>query len=138
MCELDWGRLYETYHKNPYNPSKVSQEVRKLYSDSYVKNRKGIFEYILGGCTETRLLDIRVFDEAIKKKVYAEQTKFAETKGESNCLYCAIGDDANKHKIWKLSEMDADHVVAWSKGGATDIHDCQMICKSYNQAKGNK
>lgn len=34
--------------------------------------------------------------------------------------------------------MDADHVTAWSKGGATDISNCQMLCKSHNRAKGNK
>ena len=31
---------------------------------------KGIFEYILGGCKETKLLDVRVFDEATKKRIY--------------------------------------------------------------------
>ncbi|MGG6544593.1 UNVERIFIED_CONTAM: DUF262 domain-containing protein [Prevotella sp. 15_C9] len=138
MCGLEWGRLYETYHKQPYNPTIVSQKVHELYADNYVENRKGIFEYILGGCTDTKLLNVRVFDVATKKKVYAEQTKIAEAKGESNCPYCAIGHDANRCKIWKLSEMDADHVSAWSKGGATDISNCQMLCKSHNRAKGNK
>ncbi|KXB36482.1 HNH endonuclease domain protein [Bacteroidales bacterium KA00344] len=138
MCGLEWGRLYEIYHKQPYNPVEVSGKVHELYGDSYVKNRKGIFEYILGGCTDTKLLNVRIFDDATKKKVYTEQTKAAEAKGESNCPYCAIGHDANKYKIWKLSEMDADHVTAWSKGGATEIHNCQMLCKSHNRAKGNK
>lgn len=109
-----------------------------LDGNSHVKNRKGIFEYILGGCTDTKLLNVRIFDEATKKKVYTEQTKAAEAIGESNCPYCAIGHDDNKHKIWKLSEMDADHVAAWSKGGATDINNCQILCKSHNRAKGNK
>ena len=45
---------------------------------------------------------------------------------------------ANKTKIWKLAEMDADHVTAWSKGGTTDIKNCEMLCKSHNRAKGNK
>jgi hypothetical protein len=27
----------------------------------------------------------------------------------------------NRNKIYKLKEMDADHVTAWSNGGATDI-----------------
>ena len=34
--------------------------------------------------------------------------------------------------------MDADHVTAWSKGGATDISNCQMLCQTHNRAKGNK
>jgi hypothetical protein len=27
---------------------------------------------------------------------------------------------------------------AWSKGGATDIKNCEMLCKTHNRAKGNK
>jgi hypothetical protein len=138
MRGLEWGRLYEEYHKKAYNPAQVSAEVQKLYTDPYIKNRRGIFEYILGGSTDTNLLDVRVFDEATKKSVYASQTKKAEAKSESNCPLCAIGHDANKSKLWKLTEMDADHVTAWSKGGGTNVKNCQMLCKSHNRAKGNR
>ena len=65
MCGLDWGRLYETYHK-------------------------------------------------------------------------AVGHAANRTRIYKFAEMDADHVTAWSKGGATDVGNCQMLCKTHNRAKGNR
>jgi len=138
MRGLEWGRLYEEHHKKSYNPAQVSAEVQKLYCDPYVKKRRGIYEYILGGSTDTKLLDVRVFDEATKKSVYASQTKKAEAKGESNCPLCAIGHDANKSKLWKLPEMDADHVTAWSKGGGTNVKNCQMLCKSHNRAKGNR
>lgn len=138
MKGLEWGRLYETYSKKPYNSKTVSEEVKKLYADPYVKNRKGIFEFILGGSTDTKLLEVRVFDEATKKSTYAIQTAEAEKKRISNCSHCAIGHDANKTKIWKLAEMDADHVTAWSKGGATDNKNCEMLCKTHNRAKGNK
>jgi len=138
MCGLEWGRLYEQYHKKAYDPKKVLVEVRKLYSDPYIKNRKGIFEYILGGSVDTKLLEVRVFDEATKKAVYATQTEAAKTKDKSNCPLCAVGHDANKDKIWGLSDMDADHVAAWSKGGATSAKNCQMLCKTHNRAKGNR
>lgn len=138
MCGLEWGRLYEEYHTNAYNPAKVSTEVQKLYGDPYVGNKKGIFEYILGGSTDTKLLEIRVFDEATKRSIYASQTKKAEAKGESNCPHCVVGHEANKSKIWKLAEMDADHVTAWIKGGGTNIKNCQMLCKTHNRAKGNR
>ncbi len=138
MCGLEWGRLYEQYHKKAYDPKKVSAEVRKLYSDPYIKNRKGIFEFILGGSIDTKLLEVRVFDEATKKSVYATQTAKAEKSGVSNCSHCAIGHDANKAKIWSLSDMDADHVSAWSKGGKSDIKNCEMLCKTHNRAKGNR
>lgn len=138
MCGLEWGRLYEQYHKKAYDTKNVSEEVHKLYADPYIKNRKGIFEYILGSSQDTKLLEVRVFDEATKKTVYTKQTADAEKRGISNCPLCAVGHDANKTKIWKPSEMDADHVTAWSKGGATDIKNCQMLCQTHNRAKGNR
>ena len=138
MRELEWGRLYEEYHKKAYTPSKVSAETRKLYGDPYIKNRRGIFEYILGDSVDTKLLDVRVFDEATKRSVYAKQTKEAETKEKSNCSLCVIGHDANKSKIWSFGEMEADHVSAWSKGGKSDIKNCEMLCKTHNRAKGNR
>ena len=138
MRGLEWGRLYEEYHKKSYNPKKISEQVKELYGDPYIKNRKGIFEYILGGSEDTKLLAVRVFDEAAKKSVYKKQTSEAVKKSISNCPLCAIGHDANKTKIWKLQEMDADHVTAWSKGGATEIKNCQILCKTHNRAKGNK
>ena len=138
MRGLEWGRLYEQYHNTAYNPKKVSAEVHKLYGDPFVKNRKGVFEFILGGSVDTKLLDIRVFEEATKRSIYANQKKIAEKKGISNCSHCAIGHDTNKAKIWTIKDMDADHVAAWSKGGATDIKNCEMLCKTHNRAKGNR
>ena len=138
MKGLEWGRLYETYHKQPYDPQKVDERVAELLDDPQVENNSGVFEYVLGGEQDTKLLNVRVFDEKIKRQVYRLQTDDAELKGISNCPYCAIGHDANRQRIWKLSEMDADHVSAWSKGGATTIENCQMLCKTHNRAKGNR
>jgi hypothetical protein len=138
MRGLEWGRLYETYHNRPYDPAEVSRKVRKLLDDPYVTNRKGIFEYILGGSVDTRLLTVRVFDEATKNSAYARQTAAANADGISNCPLCAIGPESNRSKIWKLNEMDADHVTAWSKSGSSDIKNCQMLCRTHNQAKGNR
>lgn len=138
MRGVEWGRLYDQYHKKKYDPAKISKEVHKLYGDPYVKNRRGIFEYILGDSVDTRLLDVRFFDDATKKSVYATQTATAKTKKKSNCSLCAIGHDVNKSKIWGLNEMDADHVAAWSRGGTTSIKNCEMLCKTHNRAKGNR
>lgn len=138
MKGLNWGQLYDKYNKQTYESKKVSEQVQKLYADPYVTDEKGIFEYILGDSTQPKLLNIRVFDEVTKKKVYKSQTDFAKNKGVSNCPHCAIGLDANNTKIWNLKEMDADHVTAWSKGGKTDVKNCQMLCKTHNRAKGNR
>ena len=138
MRGLEWGRLYEEYHDKSYNPRELSERIRELYGDPYVKNRRGIWEFVLGGSMDTRLLDVRVFDDATKKSTYAAQTAEFEPVGLSNCPLCALGHDANKSKIWKLAEMDADHVAAWSLGGKTSADNCQMLCKTHNRAKGNR
>ncbi len=138
MCGREWGRLYRQYHSNSYSKSEVTAEVDRLMDDSQVQDKKGIFEYILGGQKETSLLNIRVFDEKTKKAVYATQTKDAMASGKSNCPLCALGRGNNSTRIYKMGEMDADHVTAWSRGGSTDISNCQMLCKTHNQAKGNR
>ncbi len=138
MCGLEWGRLYEKYHKESYDPKQISNRVKKLYADPYVKNRKGIFEFILGNLKDTKLLDIRVFDEATKRSTYATQTKVAKKKNKSNCPLCAMGRKVDKNKIWSYNLMEADHVNAWSLGGKTISDNCQMLCKTHNRAKGNR
>lgn len=138
MCGREWGRLYREYHKNAYSKDKVTERVNALLDDLQVGDKKGIFEYVLGGEVNSRLLNIRVFDKKTIKAVYRKQTAEAEAQGVSNCPLCAIGHDANAKRIYKESEMDADHVTAWSRGGATDEANCQMLCKTHNRAKGNR
>lgn len=138
VCGLEWGRLYREYHTNAYSKDTVTKRVGDLLADTQVTNKRGIFEYILGGERDTFLLNIRVFDDKTKKTVYEKQTKSAREKDKSNCPLCAIGHDNNAKRIYKLAEMDADHVTAWSRGGATNASNCQMLCKMHNRAKGNK
>jgi hypothetical protein len=132
------GQTLRNVSKQPYNSKTVSEQVKKLYADPYVKNRKGVFEYILGGSTDTKLLEVRVFDEATKKSVYAIQTAEAEKKIFQIVHIVQSDTMLTKPKFGNLAEMDADHVTAWSKGGATDTKNCEMLCKSHNRAKGNK
>ena len=139
MKGLEWGRLYEEHHGKSYgDPNKMSEEVKKLAADDSVTSRKGIFEYLLGGSVETKLLEVRVFDKKVARAAYEKQTQAAEAKGESNCPLCALGHDANKARIYQLAAMDADHVTAWSKGGESSAKNCQMLCITHNRAKGNR
>lgn len=140
MQYVNWGKMYEKYHKNPYNSNEISKKLNELYSDYFVNDKKGCYEYILKGCKQedTKLLNIRLFDEPTKKAVYEKQTQIAKIKNISNCPMCVIEDLSNKTKIWDYKDMDADHVTAWSKGGATDISNCQMLCRTHNHIKGNR
>jgi len=138
MKGLEWGKLYETYHGNSYDPKKMSEDVKKLAADDYVQNNKGIFEYLLGGKSDTKLLDVRVFEPKVKRAAYTKQTQAAQASGESNCPLCAVGNNANKSRLYDFDEMDADHVTAWSKGGGSSAENCQLLCVTHNRAKGNR
>lgn len=138
MKSIKWGMLYDRFHDKPYNPNEINEVVAKLMEDSQVTDKRGIFEYVLGGCEDKRLLNVRVFDEKTKIKAYQRQTEYARKEMISNCPLCACGDSPNKTRIWALKEMDADHVKAWSKGGDSTERNCQMLCKTHNRAKGNR
>ena len=139
VCGLEWGRLYREYHGNSYSKDEVTARVNELMGDPQVSDHKGIFEYILSGEKKPALLNIRVFDERTKQVAYTRQTEDAKKTQKSNCPLCAIeANEALNKRIYKIGEMDADHVAAWSKGGATDIDNCQMLCKTHNRAKGNR
>ncbi|MEX1100865.1 MAG: DUF262 domain-containing protein [Actinomycetota bacterium] len=138
MKGLSWGPLYSKYSSTKFDPSAMDADVRRLRADSQVENNKGIYEYLLSGKTDTRLLSIRVFDDKTKAARYQQQTTIAEEAGPSNCPLCAVGNNANRTRIYAQDEMDADHVTAWSKGGNTDLKNCQMLCVTHNRAKGNR
>lgn len=139
MCGLPWDDFYEKYKDNKYEPMLINQKVKELFTDFAVKNKRGIYEYILGGCQDPKLLDIRFFEESVKRSKYKEQTYNAKN-GQvliSNCPDCVLEGKANKQKIWKYEEMEADHVTAWSKGGESTKENCQMLCIRHNRLKGN-
>lgn len=143
LSRKDWGSLYLEYHGNPYSHDEVCEWARLLFSDDHVKNQAGIVPYILmgmdeGGAEAKRLLDVRVFDNKTKSRVYEDQTVAARRGGVSNCPLCADEGGKNATRIWKLSEMDADHMTAWSRGGTTSAENCQMLCRRHNRAKGNR
>lgn len=45
------------------------------------------------------------------------------------CPYC------KQH--FELSEMHADHIIPWSKGGTTTADNCQMLCRDCNLKKSD-
>lgn len=138
MAGLKWGKLYEEYHTSPINRDVLNARVKELLTDEYVQKTANIYEYVLGGEKHPELLDIRFFDKPTKTIAYNRQTEEAKQRGISNCPFCALSANNNRTRIYKMTEMEADHVTAWSKGGSTSIDNCQMLCKIHNRAKGNK
>lgn len=138
MKSVKWGPLYNQYKNASLDPIKLEDRVSTLMADIDVKNKRGIYEFLLAGEVDTKLLDVRVFDEKTKLAAYGQQTKVAEAAGISNCPMCAGGSNNNASRVYELSEMDADHVTAWSKNGVSDLSNCEMLCVPHNRSKGNR
>jgi len=139
MAGLEWNRLYEEFHAKPYNKDAINRRIEELFTDPFVTDKKGIYEFVLDGEQKYQLLNVRIFADKDKQLAYKTQTTQAKADGKSNCPYCAISNNKTEAtKIYSLKEMEADHVTAWSKGGGTNISNCQMLCQKHNRAKGNR
>lgn len=138
MKSVKWGPLYAKHHSTDYDPVKLEERVSALMGDLDVKNKPGIYAYLLDGEKDTKLLEVRIFDDRTKLAAYEQQTKKSEAAGVSNCPMCAGGHQANATHVYEFEDMDADHVTAWSKGGSSDLANCQMLCITHNRSKGNK
>lgn len=138
MKTVPWGPLYNEYKDKDLDPAKLEGRVAALMGDVDVKRKRGIYEFVLAGETDTKLLEVRVFDEKVKLAAYDKQTTLALANGTSNCPMCAASGNNNATRIYELDDMDADHVTAWSKGGATDLSNCEMLCVTHNRSKGNR
>jgi hypothetical protein len=138
MRGLDWGRLYEQYHNESYDIVQLDNDVNELLGDPSVQDRRGIYEYLLSRRQKSQLLSVRLFDEKTIAAAYQQQTSSAQVSNKSNCPLCALGAGSNQERIYKRVDMDADHVAAWSAGGASTLSNCQMLCITHNRAKGNR
>lgn len=133
----DWGILYNKYHNKTYNPVELEGEINKLIGDDEVTNHNGIIPYVLSDKTpsDERYLTLRSFSDAVKRRVYNDQTDKAKANGTSNCPYCA---EKTIKTIYLYTEMEGDHIVPWSKGGKTEESNLQMLCRSCNNNKRDK
>lgn len=126
MKGLDWGRLYNTYHKRAYESDSMKKEVHRLMADPDVTKKSGIYEYLLDGGkdgTKEKLLSIRTFGDVEKRAKYEEQNH--------KCAIC--GKD-----IKTIKDARADHIAPWSKGGKTVLDNCQVLCEKCNLGKSSK
>jgi len=119
MKGIDWGKLYDEYGKKMIDTAKLEQEIQSLMMDDDVTSKKGIYPYVL--TRDEKLLNIRKFTDSQKRTIYE--------KSKGICSKC--GNHFN------LNEMEADHITPWSKGGKTNLDNCQILCQGCNRQKSD-
>ena len=122
MKKVGWGMLFNRYEHNldGKDTSDLEEEISKLIKDDDVCNKTGIYAYLLSG--EEKNLEIRAFSQAMKEAAYEEQ--------KGICKIC--------RKHFEIEDMEADHIIPWSKGGKTSTDNCQMLCRKCNREKSDK
>ena len=120
MKGVGWGGLYGQLKDESLDPEELEADVARLMVDDDVTKQAGIYPYLLTG--DEKHLSIRAFTDAMKQKAYERQAGI--------CLVCKGEFD--------ISEMQADHIDPWSKGGKTSEENCQMLCGPCNRRKSAK
>jgi hypothetical protein len=119
MKGLDWGWLYDRYKDVTYDTHALEQEIATLMADDDVTAKKGIYSYVL--TRSEKYLSIRAFTDSQNRAAYERQG--------SICPKC--------QGRFELSEMEADHITPWSRGGKTLPENCQMLCQDCNRRKSD-
>ena len=122
MCGLPWGRLYTEHKDKVLAPKALEAEIATLMQDDEVTSKKGIYEFVLD--KKEKHLSLRSFDNRVKREAYERQG--------GKCPKCP--PETDKHV---LEDMQADHIMPWSKGGRTTADNCQLLCSPCNRKKSN-
>lgn len=124
MKGLEWGLLYNRFKDKKLDSKELESEISKLMQDSEVQKKSGIYEYVLSG--DERCLNLRAFDDNTKRIIYEAQGRI-----------CANKKCSKKGEVLDIKDMEADHIIPWSKGGKTTKENCQMLCRECNRAKSS-
>jgi 5-methylcytosine-specific restriction endonuclease McrA len=122
----DWGEMYRKHKDDEIDAKKLEAWISDLLKDGEITNKKGVLWYVLDN--NEQHLGLRAFDEKTALEVY-------EAQGHK----CVGGPNCPEHgRELAFEEMEADHIVPWSKGGLTVKENCQMLCRHCNRTKSNK
>ncbi|MDL0114135.1 DUF262 domain-containing protein [Campylobacter felis] len=132
MKGLEWGLFYNTYKDKPLDAKELESKIIELMQDDEVGNKKGVYAYVLSG--DEKHLSLRAFSESVKRAVYERQGGVcANSDGHIKGVKCP-----HENEKLELEQMEADHIIPWSKGGKTEKENCQMLCVECNRAKSDK
>jgi hypothetical protein len=93
--------------------------------------RQSFFEYLEREHLSLIVLDTkRAFNEAEKIRIYR--------RDEGVCQLCLKEGRPRKECVVSWSQYEADHIIAWIKGGQTTEENSQVLCSYHNASKGGR
>lgn len=132
MKGLEWGLFYNLYKDKPLDAKELESKIIELMQDDEVGSKKGVYPYLLSG--DEKHLSLRAFSDSVKRAVYEKQGGVcANSDGHIKGVKCP-----HENERLELEQMEADHIIPWSKGGKTEKENCQMLCKECNRKKSAK
>ena len=120
MKGVSFGDLYAEFKDVEFDIDKLEKEISELMEDEDVKNKKGIYSYVLN--RKEKYLNIRAFTKKQRREAYEKQ--------KGICVKC--------QEYFDIDDMEADHITPWHEGGKTIAKNCQMLCKDCNRRKSGK
>lgn len=143
MAKVEWGFLYNEYHKNNTLSSTVlEREVMYLRADvgngdnDHLKNTTGIYKYVLARANGD---DEKIAQKYLQKRTFSAKDKEAQYERQRHvCPHCL-------KRFEDISEMAGDHIIPYNPiptsgqiNGKTTPDNLQMLCHSCNLDKSNK
>ena len=119
MKAVEWNTLYDKFKDKTLDATALEEKIKELMQDEDVTKKSGIYEFVLTG--NENKLNIRAFDDRMKREAYERQNGICPVCGEH----------------FEINEMQGDHITPWSKGGKTTADNCQMLCSECNRRKSN-
>lgn len=120
-----------------------SLKLKKLITTSYIKSP------IVGG--QLLLFEVEGLKPSGKEPFKIEIKEVPDADGDGainlNDVEYLLKHDKNSStplrgngdfRSDECIEMEADHIMPWSKGGKTEYKNCQMLCKQDNRIKSGK
>ena len=119
LAAVDWDALHRAHGDERLSAASLEEDVKRLMSDDEVRNKKGIYAYVLDG--DQKHLKLRNFEAGWLRGAYERQG--------GKCAGCDEGFD--------FEDMHGDHIEPWIKGGKTEPDNLQMLCAGCNLSKGS-
>jgi 5-methylcytosine-specific restriction endonuclease McrA len=93
--------------------------------------RQAFFEYLEQNKLHLITLDTkRAYNEAEKIRIYR--------RDEGVCQLCLKEGKPREECVVSWSQYEADHIIAWIKGGQTTEENAQVLCSYHNASKGGR